>query len=162
MPSPKAAAGGEETKTILVNRRARHDYQILERIEAGIALRGTEVKSIRARKVSLAEAYAQVVDWEVYIVQMHIAPYEQGNRNNHDPIRRRKLLLHRRQIAKLKQQTEEKGLTLVPLSLYFRGRHLKIEIGLARGKRSHDRRQDVAKRDAERQMARARRGDRGE
>jgi SsrA-binding protein len=110
--------------------------------------------------VSLAEAYAQVIDGEVYILQMHISPYEQANRFNHEPLRRRKLLLHRSQIARLRQKTEEKGLTLIPLSLYFKGRHLKVEIGLARGKRMHDRRQDLAKRDAQREMERARRGDR--
>lgn len=160
MPSPKAGATPEGTVAILVNRRARHNYHILETIEAGIALRGTEVKSIRARKVSLAEAYAQVVDDEVYLLQMHISPYEQGNRFNHEPLRRRKLLLRRRQIKHLRQETQEKGLTLIPLSLYFRGRHLKVEIGLAKGKRLHDKRTDMAKRDADREMERARRGDR--
>jgi len=160
MPSPKARATPDGTQAILVNRRARHNYQILETFEAGIALRGTEVKSIRARKVSLAEAYAQVTDGEVLLLQMHVSPYEQGNRFNHDPLRPRKLLLHRRQIYRLKQQTQEKGLTLIPLALYFRGRHLKVEIGLARGKRTHDRRRDLAQRDAEREMERARRGER--
>ncbi len=93
-------------------------------------------------------------------MQMHVSPYEQGNRNNHDPLRKRKLLMHRRQIFKLRQLTHEKGLTLIPLSLYFKGRHLKVEIGVAKGKRYHDRREDLAKRDAEREMERARRGDR--
>jgi SsrA-binding protein len=129
-------------------------------MEAGIELRGTEVKSIRGRKVSLAEAYGQVIEGEVYLLQMHVSPYEQGNRFNHDPLRPRKLLLHRRQIQRLKQQTQEKGLTLIPLALYFRGSHLKVEIGLARGKRTHDRRTDLARRDAEREMDRARRGER--
>jgi SsrA-binding protein len=160
MPSSKAHAETDGVQTILVNRRARHDYQILETIEAGIVLRGTEVKSIRARKASIAEAYAQVTNGEVYLLQMHISPYEQGNRFNHDPLRRRKLLLHRRQIARLRQKTHERGLTLIPLSLYFKGRHLKVEIGLARGKRTHDRREDLAKRDAQREIDRARRGDR--
>ena len=160
MPSPKAGATPEGTQAVAVNRRARHNYQILETVEAGIALRGTEVKSIRARKVSLAEAYAQVIDGEIYLLQMHVSPYEQGNRFNHDPLRPRKLLLRRRQIHRLKQQTLEKGLTLVPLALYFRGRHLKVEIGLARGKRTHDRRSDLARRDAEREMERARSGER--
>ncbi|MBD3163303.1 MAG: SsrA-binding protein SmpB, partial [Candidatus Eisenbacteria bacterium] len=130
MPSPKRGTPSDGTRPILVNRRARHDYQILERIEAGIALRGTEVKSIRARKASITEAYAQVIGGEVFLLQMHVAPYEQGNRFNHEPLRRRRLLLHRREIHRLRQKTEEKGLTLVPLSLYFKGRHLKIEIGL--------------------------------
>jgi SsrA-binding protein len=110
----------------------------------------------------LNEAYAQVMDREVFLLQMHISPYEQGNRFNHDPLRKRKLLLHRRQILDLKQKTEAKGLTLVPLSLYFKGGRLKVEIGVARGKRAHDKREDIAKRDAEREMARARRGERGD
>jgi SsrA-binding protein len=160
MPSSKDRVDSDGVTTIVVNRRARHDYQILETIEAGIALRGTEVKSIRARKVSLAEAYGQVIDGEVYLIQMHISPYEQGNRFNHDPLRRRKLLLHRRQIARLRQKTQEKGLTLIPLSLYFKGRHLKVEIGVARGKRSRDHREDLAKRDAKREIERAQRGER--
>lgn len=158
MPSPKGGSPSDGTRPILVNRRARHDYQILDTVEAGIALRGTEVKSIRARKVSITEAYAQVIEGDVYLLQMHIAPYEQGNRYNHEPLRPRRLLLHRREIQRLRQKTEEKGLTLVPLRLYFKGRHLKVEIGLARGKRAHDRRQDLAKKDAEREMERARRG----
>jgi SsrA-binding protein len=156
----KSDASSKEVRKVVVNRRARHDYHVLETFEAGIALTGTEVKSVRGGKASLAEAYAQVVDGEVFLLQMHISPYEQGNRFNHDPLRKRKLLLHRRQILELKQKTETKGLTLVPLSLYFRGRHLKVEIGVARGKRAHDRREDIAKRDAEREMARARRGER--
>ena len=158
MPSPKGEAPSDGIQQILANRRARHDYQILERIEAGISLRGTEVKSIRARKVSIAEAYAQVIDGDVYLLQMHVAPYEQGNRFNHDPLRPRRLLLHRREIHRLRQKTEEKGLTLVPLSLYFKRGRLKVEIGLVRGKRASDRRQDLAKKDAEREMERARRG----
>lgn len=160
MSSPKARDGSDGITTIVVNRRARHDYQILETIEAGIALMGTEVKSVRARKVSLGEAYGQVIDGEVYLLQMHISPYEQGNRFNHEPLRRRKLLLHRRQIARLRQKTQEKGLTLVPLSLYFKGRNLKVEIGIARGKRTHDHREDLAKKDAKREIERARRGER--
>ena len=160
MPSPKTGGRPEGIQKIVVNRRARHDYRILETIEAGIALRGTEVKSIRARKVSITEAYAQVIDGQVYLLQMHVSPYEQGNRFNHEPLRRKKLLLQRREIHRLRQKTEEKGWTLIPLSLYFKERHLKVELGLVCGKRGHDRRQDLAKRDAEREMARARRGER--
>jgi SsrA-binding protein len=160
MPSPKsgATATPDGIKTIVVNRRARHDYTILEKIEAGIVLRGPEVKSIRAGKVNLGDAYAQVEGLELWLVQMHISPYEQANRENHDPLRRRKLLLHRRQIIRLRQKIEEKGLTLIVLSLYFKARNLKVELGVAKGKRHHDRREDLAKRDAEREMDRARRG----
>jgi SsrA-binding protein len=162
MPAQSPGASSEAIKTIVVNRRARHDYFILDKIEAGLALRGTEVKSIRNGKVNLGDAYAQIEDGEAWLLQMHVSPYEQGNRYNHDPLRKRKLLLHRRQILKLKQATQEKGLTLIPLSLYFKGSHLKVELGLAKGKHHHDRREDVARRDAEREIQRARRGDRGD
>jgi SsrA-binding protein len=160
MPVPRSGEAPEGIKIIVVNRRARHDYHILEKFEAGIALRGTEVKSIRAGKVNLGDAYAQVDGGEIFLLQMHVSPYEQGNQFNHEPLRKRKLLMHRRQILKLRQLTQEKGLTLIPLSLYFKGPHLKVEIGVAKGKRYHDRREDLAKRDAEREMERARRGDR--
>ncbi len=162
MPVPSSGAAPEAIKSVVVNRRARFDYFILDKVEAGIALRGTEVKSIRNGKVNLGDAYAQIEDGEAWLLQMHVSPYEQGNRNNHDPLRRRKLLMHRRQILKLKQATQEKGLTLIPLALYFKGSHLKVELGLAKGKRHHDRREDVARRDAEREIQRARRGDRGD
>ncbi|MBM3286047.1 MAG: SsrA-binding protein SmpB [Candidatus Eisenbacteria bacterium] len=160
MPAPRAGVTPEGIQKVVQNRRARHDYFILESIEAGIELRGTEVKSIRAGKVNLGDAYAQVIGDEAWLLQMHVSPYEQGNRFNHDPLRKRKLLLHRRQILRLRQHTQEKGLTLIPLSLYFKGRHLKIELGLAKGKRYHDRREDVARRDAQREIDRAMRGDR--
>jgi SsrA-binding protein len=164
MPSPKAGAAKapEGFKIVVVNRRARHDYTILEKIEAGIALRGPEVKSIRGGKVNLGDAYAQVEGSELWLMQMHISPYEQASRENVDPLRRRKLLLHKRQIVRLRQRIVEKGLTVIPLSLYFKGRHLKVELGLAKGKRQYDRREDMAKRDAEREMERARRGAKGE
>jgi SsrA-binding protein len=162
MPVTSPGAAPEAIKVVVMNRRARFDYFILDKVEAGIALRGTEVKSIRNGKVNLGDAYAQIENGEAWLLQMHVSPYEQGNRFNHDPLRRRKLLMHRRQILKLKQATQEKGLTLIPLSLYFKGSHLKVELGLAKGKRHHDRREDVARRDAEREMQRARRGDRGD
>ncbi len=162
MVPPKSGGPAEGTRPVVVNRRARHDYMIVETLEAGISLVGTEVKSIRAGRVNLGDAYAVVEGGELWLVQMHVSPYEQGNRFNHEPLRKRKLLVHRRQIARLKQKTQERGLTLIPLSLYFKGPHLKVELALARGKRSHDRREDMAKRDAEREMERARRGDRAE
>ncbi len=163
MRSPKPGAPApEEIRTVVVNRRARHDYTILDKIEAGIVLRGPEVKSIRGGKVNLGDAYALVERGELWLVQMHVSPYLQANRENTDPLRRRKLLLHRRQIARLRQTIEEKGLTLIPLALYFKGNRLKVELGVAKGKRQHDRREDMAKRDAEREMERARRGERGD
>lgn len=162
MVPPKSGGPAEGTRPVVVNRRARHDYMIVETLEAGISLVGTEVKSIRAGKVNLGDAYAVVEGGELWLVQMHVSPYEQGNRFNHEPLRKRKLLVHKRQLARLKQKTQERGLTLIPLSLYFKGRHLKVELALAKGKRSHDRRDDMAKRDAEREMERARRGSRGE
>ena len=145
---------GEET--IALNRRARHDYTIEETVEAGLVLTGTEIKSIRAGKVSLAEAYARVERGEAWLIGAHIAPFEGGNRNNHEAKRTRKLLLHRGEIDELLGRTKAKGLTLVPLRLFIsdRGR-AKLELGLARGKQLHDRRRDIAERDARRDMERA-------
>ncbi len=152
---------GEET--IALNRRARHEFSIEETFEAGLALTGTEIKSVRAHKVSLAEAYARVEHDEAWLIGATIAPWEYGNRSNHDPKRPRKLLLHRTEIDELLGRTKAKGLTLVPLRLYITGRgHAKVELGLARGKQLHDRRRDIAERDArrevEREMADAQRG----
>ncbi|HHX95573.1 MAG TPA: SsrA-binding protein SmpB [Clostridia bacterium] len=145
-----------EEKVITVNRKARHDYHIDETYEAGIALRGTEVKSLRDRKVSIKEAYAEVKNGEVFIHDMHISPYESGNQFNHDPKRTRKLLMHKSEIRRLIGKTKEKGYTLIPLKLYFNERgKAKVEIGLARGKKVYDKRQDIAKRDAERDIKRA-------
>jgi SsrA-binding protein len=145
---------GEET--IALNRKARHEYTIEETLEAGIVLTGTEIKSIRAHRVSLGEAYARIERGEAWLVGAHIAEYAGGNRMNHPPKRTRKLLLHRDQIDELLGKTKAKNLTLVPLRLYIdeRGR-AKLEIGLARGKQLHDRRRDIAERDARRDMERA-------
>ncbi|MGH2571254.1 MAG: SsrA-binding protein SmpB [bacterium] len=143
------------TKLIASNRKARHDYHILETFEAGLVLVGTEVKSLREGKASLAEAYARVLDDELYLVGAHIPEYSHGNRQNHDPNRPRKLLLHRREIERLRGKVEEKGLTLIPLRLYWKAGRAKVEIALGRGKRDYDRRQDVAKREAEREIDRA-------
>ncbi len=152
---------GEET--IALNRKARHEFHIEETLEAGIVLTGTEIKSIRARKVSLQEAYARIERGEAWLVGAHIAPYATGNRYNHEAKRTRKLLLHKDEIHELLGITKSKGLTLVPLRLYIDGRgHAKLEIALARGKQLHDRRRDIADRDAKREIARelanARRG----
>ena len=139
------------------NRKARHDYLILEALEAGIVLTGTEVKSLRKGNANLQDSYAELRSGEVWLEGMHISPYEQGNINNHDPRRKRKLLLQRKQIRKLIGRIKEKGLTLIPLSVYFKGPFVKVELALARGKKSYDKRDAIAKRDAERDIARARR-----
>lgn len=136
------------------NRRARHEYHILESLEAGLALTGTEVKSIRAGGVSLNESYARFRDGEAWLMSMHVPPYKQGSFSNVDPNRPRKLLLHRDQIADLMSKVKEKGLTIVPLRMYFTRGMVKVELGLARGKKMWDKREDVAKRDVEREIAR--------
>ncbi|HKS99301.1 MAG TPA: SsrA-binding protein SmpB [Rugosimonospora sp.] len=141
-------------KVVASNRKARHDYAILDTYEAGIALTGTEVKSLRAGRASLVDAFAQVKDGEIYLHAVHIAEYAQGTWTNHEPRRTRKLLLHRAEIDKLLGKVKETGLTLVPLSLYFADGWAKVELGLARGKRAYDKRQDLAKRDAEREISR--------
>ena len=144
---------GEET--IAHNRRARHEFTIDDTFEAGIVLTGTEIKSIRARKVNLADAYVRIDKGEAWMFGMHIAPWETGNRFNHEAKRPRKLLLHRAQITQLLSRTKQKGQTMVPLKLYLteRGR-AKVEVGLARGKQLHDRRRDIADRDSRRDVAR--------
>jgi SsrA-binding protein len=141
-------------QTIAVNRRARHNYAIEETLEAGMVLTGTEIKSIRAGRANLAEAYARIDHGEAWLIGAHIAPYEQGNRNNHEPTRTRKLLLHRDQITELMSSTQAKGLTLVPLRLYIRDGRAKLEIGLARGKKTHDKRRAIAERDMRRELDR--------
>ena len=141
-------------KTIADNRRARHEYHLLDRFEAGIQLTGTEVKSLRDGKLTFARAYVDVRDGEIYLVGAHIAEYGQGNRANHDPDRDRKLLLHRGEIDELAGKVHERGLTLIPTRAYFRDGRVKVEIALARGKEAHDKRRDIAERDAKRQIER--------
>jgi SsrA-binding protein len=141
-------------KLIAQNRKARHDYTIEDTVEAGLQLMGTEVKALRDGKANLADAYATVRDGEVWLLQAHIAPYSHGNKQNHDPTRPRKLLLHRQEIEKLGERVARDGKTLVPLRLYFKHGLAKAEIGIATGKKSYDKRQSTAKRDAERQMRR--------
>jgi SsrA-binding protein len=148
-----ADAGG--TKLIAQNRKARHEYLIEDTVEAGLQLVGTEVKSCREGKVSLTDAYATVRDGEAWLLQCHINPYSHGNRQNHDPMRPRKLLLHRAEIERLDAEVSQGGRTLVPLRLYFKHGIAKAEIAVARGKKTYDKRQSEAKRDAERQMQRA-------
>jgi SsrA-binding protein len=142
-------------KTIAENRRARHDYQLLERIEAGLVLTGTEVKSLRDGRVTLAHAFADIRAGEAWLHGVEIATYDHGNRANHEPTRPRKLLLHRREIDSLYGMVREKGLTIVPTRLYFKDGRAKVELAVARGKEQRDKRRDVAERDARRQMERA-------
>jgi len=142
----------EGVKVLAKNRKARHDYHIIETIEAGIVLKGTEVKSIRQGKLNIKDSYATIDNEEVYINNMHISPYEQGNIFNVDPLRKRKLLLHKREIRKLKQALMEKGLTLIPLSVYLKNGKVKVELATARGKKLYDKREDIAKKEAERRM----------
>lgn len=145
---------GDGRKIIAENPRARYDFAILETLEAGMALTGTEVKSLRAGKAAIREAYVRVDDGEVFIVGMNIATYEQGNVFNHEPMRTRKLLLHRREIDDLHAQVTRKGCTIVPLSLYFRDGRAKLTIGVAKGKDRGDKRESIAKRDVQRQIDR--------
>ena len=144
-------------KLVAQNRKASHDYAILAPVEAGLVLAGTEVKSLRTGKASLQESWATIENGEAWVMQLHIPPYEQGNRWNLDPVRKRKLLLHRSEIEKLRKALEQKGHTLVPLKLYFTKGRAKLLLGVGRGKKSHDKREAIAERDAKREMDRARR-----
>jgi SsrA-binding protein len=146
--------GNGNNKVIARNKRARHDYTIEDVYETGVALTGTEVKSLRAGRASLADGFAQVSDGEVWLHNVHIPEYVLGTWTNHAPRRTRKLLLHREEIDRLIRKTEESGLTLVPLSLYFKDGKVKVELALARGKRTYDKRQDLARRDAAREVDR--------
>src|SRR5919202_1118187 len=146
------------TKLIVENRRARHDYHLLERYEAGLVLTGTEVKSLRDGRASLAQSYADVRDGEVWLVGSHISVYDRGNIANHDPDRDRKLLLHRGEVDSIAGKVRERGLTLVPTRLYFKDGRVKVELALARGKDVRDKRRDLARREAQRDMERALKG----
>ena len=142
-------------KTVTVNRKAQHDYHIVRTLEAGLSLRGTEIKSIREGRVSIREAYVRPDDGEVWLVGAHIAHYAPAGSANHDPTRRRRLLLHKGQIAELRRAVESEGVTIVPLRLYLKGGRAKLEIAVGRGKKRYDKRAAMAKRDADRQMQRA-------
>lgn len=145
-----------QTKTISTNRQARHEYFIEESYEAGIELSGTEVKSLRAGSCNLKDSWCEITpQGELYIKQMHISPYEHGNIFNRDPYRSRRLLMHRREIAKLAAQSAQQGYTLIPLSLYFKGSRVKVQLGLCKGKKLYDKRADAAQRDAKRDIDRA-------
>lgn len=150
---PKAASEGR--RTVATNRRARHDYEIVEQFEAGIVLTGSEVKSLRGGRASLTEAFARVEDGELWLENMHVPPYEQGEKRGYDPLRRRKLLLHRGEINRLIGKTAERGLSLVPMRLYFAHGLAKVELGLGRGKREFEKRQAIAEREHRREMEQA-------
>ena len=143
-----------DLKTITVNKKAYHDYHILETMEAGMVLTGTEIKSIRDARVNIRDAYAKPENGELWLFNSHIAAYSAASRDNHDPERPRKLLLHRGQVAYLAQMVDQKGLTLVPLRLYIKRGRAKLELGLARGKKSYDKREAIARRESERELAR--------
>lgn len=144
-----------DISVVTTNRKALHLYHVVERVEAGMELRGTEVKSLRARKANLVDAYAAFLEEELYLYKMHIGVYEQADQFNHEPTRKRRLLLHKHQLRRLAGKVREKGLTLVPLRVYFRGPYAKVELALARGKRAYDKRESIARRDRDRDMQRA-------
>jgi SsrA-binding protein len=148
-------------KLIVDNRRARHDYHLTDKVEAGLVLRGTEVKSLRLGQATLQQAYAEVHEGEAWLNGLHIPEYIEGNRSNHDPDRPRKLLLHRREIDRIYGQVREKGFTVVPTRLYFKDGRVKVELALAKGKEVRDKRRSIAERDAKRQMERALKSARG-
>ncbi len=150
-----------EGGSVARNHKARRDYLILESMEAGIELQGTEVKSMRAHRVNIDDAFARIDEGQLFVYNMHISPYEQGNRNNHAPTRVRRLLLHKREIMRLGGLVQRKGCTLVPLAVYFKKNLVKVEIALAQGKQMHDRREDIKRREDDRQMQRAIRRHRG-
>jgi SsrA-binding protein len=154
-PGPEAVAAEQGKKIIARNRRARYDYHIEDVLEAGLVLTGTEVKSLRAGRASLTDGFGQISDSEIWLHGVHIPEYTQGTWTNHEPRRVRKLLLHRKEIDRLASTTAERGLTLIPLSLYFKDGKVKVELALARGKRTYDKRHDLAQRDAAREVDRA-------
>ncbi len=147
--------GKKDRKIIAQNKKATHDYFVEDTFEAGLVLTGTEIKSIRAGRVNLKDSFARVYNGEVFIYNMHVSPFEQGNRNNHDPERTRKVLLHKREISKLIGQTKEAGYSLIPLRLVLINGFCKVDLGLAKGKKLHDKRDTIAKRDANRDIQRA-------
>ncbi|HBM3488465.1 TPA: SsrA-binding protein SmpB [Listeria innocua] len=142
-------------KLVAQNKKARHDYAIEETFEAGIVLQGTEIKSVRNARVNLKDSYARIDKGEIFLHNMHISPYEQGNRYNHDPLRTRKLLLHKKQISRLIGETKESGYSIVPLKMYIKDGYAKVLIGVARGKKKYDKRQDLKQKEAKRDIVRA-------
>ncbi|HET8654644.1 MAG TPA: SsrA-binding protein SmpB [Longimicrobiaceae bacterium] len=153
MANPRSDSGG--TRVVVRNRKARHEFHVLDTFEAGLVLSGTEVKSLREGRANLQDAFARLDAGELWLFNLHISPYEHGNRFNHDPLRPRKLLMHRRELRKLVGQVEQQGLTLVPLDIHFRRGVAKVELALARGKKLHDKRNDLRERETQREMERA-------
>jgi SsrA-binding protein len=143
-----------DKKIITVNRKAGRDFEIIESFEVGVVLKGTEVKSLREGRISLKDSYAMIQNGELFLLNAHISPYSHGNLQNHDPLRERKLLVHKSEIKRLTGKTEEKGLTLIPLKVYFSKGRVKLELALAKGKRHHDKRETIKRRDAEREIER--------
>ncbi|MCH7607308.1 MAG: SsrA-binding protein SmpB [Chloroflexi bacterium] len=161
-PAKAAAPGAERQpyfRTVADNRRARFDYDLMERIEAGLALTGTEIKSVRAGQANIRDAYAQIRDGEMWLQNMHVAPWAGGGPWNHEPMRPRRLLLNRREIDRFHRQVLQKGLTIVPLRLYIKGHYAKVEVALAKGRRRYDKRQAIMRRETEREIGRAMRRD---
>lgn len=157
----KKQAGGkpeakeeDRIKVVSDNRRARHEYEVIEVFQAGIELFGTEVKSMRQGRANLQDSFARVEDGELWLYNCHVSPYDHGNRFNHEPTRKRKLLMHAKEIRKLKSRMQEKGLTLIPLKIYFKRNWVKVDVALARGKKLHDKREAIAQRDSKRQLDR--------
>ena len=148
----------QEQKIITTNRKARHDYEIIDSLEVGIVLAGTEVKAIREGKVNLKDSYARIRDGELWLIGTHISPYSKSDSESHDPLQDRKLLVNRKELKKLNRQIEEKGVTLIPLKMYFKRHLIKLELGLARGKRKYDKRAAIAERDMKRDMERQNKG----
>ncbi len=144
----------DKFKIIATNRKANFEYEILDKYEAGFVITGTEVKSLREGKVNLQDSYGRIINDEVWVINLHINEYKYGNINNHEPLRNRKLLLNKREIRKIKKELQEKGLTLVPLKIYFKGSLVKVEIGIAKGKKLYDKRESIKKRDVERNLSR--------
>src|ERR1041385_2365847 len=155
MPKPVQAEAADDVHVVARNKRARHDYHILETWEAGLVLTGTEVKSLREGRANITDAYGNVREGEVFLLNLHISPYERGGYTNHEPNRTRKLLLHRKEIRRLIGAVERQGLTLIPLELYFKNGVAKVALALGKGKKLHDKRETTRRRDAEREMARA-------
>ena len=161
-PAKAPAPGAERQpyfRTVADNRRARFDYDLMERIEAGLALTGTEIKSVRAGQANIRDAYAQIRDGEMWLQNMHVAPWAGGGPWNHEPMRPRRLLLNRREIDRFHRQVLQKGLTIVPLRLYIKGHYAKVEVALAKGRRRYDKRQAIMRRETEREIGRAMRRD---
>ena len=160
--APQKAKEGDGRKVIATNRKARHDYFVIETCEAGIELRGSEVKSLRAAKAQLVDAYASIDDGQIFLRQLHISPYDPASYENHDPTRTRRLLMHKSEIRRLKSQLEEKGLTMVPLSLYFLNGKVKVELALVRGRREYDKRAKMDERRARKEIRGIMRGESAE